>query len=587
MGEIKEEEILQHVRNGGLIPSDKSQLHVYLRVARRNRCTEFIEKLARSIDNGDVFFSRARSRLTSVDRNEGKYFCCFLNEVHSKRGGDTTRAECTLQTAASTLLLFVAGRAIRSSWFRNLSYDALKNTITLRPLPFGTEYDLALLTFSWIEWNRPFDQNPEKIVTLISNLFSVRVDDEYLSNIAKELAKRSLDRPSTLVRLAKHILRCSTELTQTTTEDHEDAINAINFLSSTIDRELLTVLLSKCWKLLMATKSNRVPDRGSLASSRLYLQHNMLFEYNHYVDAYRLIALPPVGVLPSDSFFIVARGPNSLLSVHPSSKNVYRLDLSTVVAPMKNLLRTDAYPGHVWKLVDSRMSEVETNVFTEGEQAVKITTNPTRPSEWSVKWYRGTVIGRDLDFIVPSPIPQYCSQIVAILKDFRLIVVGARHLDGSFIPPDVEYVLDLITRHVEKRKVDSRGKGSSNVPLNLDTASCRSAWSAGLPVVIGNLSNHPPPLCVGEAIVPSCREGFWVPDDSERTQLENLEWLNWRTDGRFTSVNTQRLPPSGIDVDPDGVTLAALFTMRASSSSSSSDDVSSLTNQIETMEVCS
>ena len=69
-------EVLQRIKIDRFIPADKSQLPLYLRVARKYDCSNYIDELASAIDRGEVFFRDARSRLI-IDKNEGKHFCCF------------------------------------------------------------------------------------------------------------------------------------------------------------------------------------------------------------------------------------------------------------------------------------------------------------------------------------------------------------------------------------------------------------------------------------------------------------------------------------------------------------------------------
>ena len=588
MNYLNEPEILQHIREDGPLPSDRSLLPKYLQVARQNGCSKFIEKLARSLDAGATFFSDARSRALCEQGDEGVLFYRFLNEVHSKKV-DVNDAEHALRIASSSLLLFVSERAVRSSWIRHLSYDVMKNTITLRPLPFGTEYDVALLTLTWIEWHHPFCRDSERMVTLLSDLFAVQLDKMRLSLIAMSLAKSSLEGGTQrLQRLSLSFLRASADLARATMDDRERDAAVDDLLHSSPDRTLLATVLAKCWTSVIATKTMRVPDRDTFEGARLYLQQNMLFEYNRYVGAYRLIALPPADVQPTDFFRIVALDPNTLISIHPHTRNVYRLDLSKVFVTESWTdvsLCADKYPGHIWQLLHS-VPEVETNVFIDGKSVVKITTHSDRPSEWSISWHRGAKAGRDLDMKVTSPFSSYCSQIFAILRGFRLVVVGAAHLGKTLVPNNVEYVLDLMTGHFEESRVsepprETASRMTMTVDFLPDVASCQTAWSAGIPVVLKSLPAHPPALCIGEFFIPSSREGFWVREDSNKAHLRSLDWLNWRTSGKFAAVDFRRRSTL-LDTDQDASTLSALLAMN---DSSPEKDCSNLASRMETLQV--
>lgn len=584
-------DVLRRIKIDRFIPADKSQFPLYLRVARKYDCLNYIHELAIAIDGGEAFFKDARSRLI-IDKNEGKHFCSFLNEVYSKKDNVAylCDAERTLRISVSRLLLFVAGRAVRSSWFRNVSYESLKRTITTRPLPFGNEYDVSLLVLSWIEWNRPFSKYPEKIVNLIVELYAVLIDDEFMSEIAVELAKQSLAKAFTLSCFAKSLLQCSTALTKslpTDIIDDENFTTTVGLLDSTIDKELLIVLLSRCWRYLMIKRSQRLPDHNTVTRSRLFLQNNMLFEYNSYVGTYRLIALPPPKVKPSDSFEIIASSDTCLFSIHSSSQEVYRLDLSKVATPLtlKNyFLGTSPYPCHVWKFIGKTL-DMRGNVFTDGESTVNIQTNVEQPSKWRVTWKRGE--NEDgLDFTVLSPISEYCCHIYAILNGHRLLIVGASNLGKSLMGDNVEYVLDLITHHFTQRDVNPESKMIRTFHTEIpDTASCESLWSAGNPVLIKNLSGYLLPLCLGEFKVPSSREGFWVCDDPARTHIEQLNGLDWRKSGKFNLHERQssdNQSSSAMNVDQDECTLAAVYNMRRITTE---NDILTVTKQFESIEL--
>lgn len=556
--------ILKIIKSEEFVSPPKSQLNLFLQIARQNKCTGYIDDLARSIHDGDVFFTNSRTSL-NIDQEEGDLFCSFLNQVYSTHynAHDLPSAEFSLQRASSTLLIFISGRAVRSSWFRNVNYNAIEGTINLRPLPFGNEYDLSLLTFTWIEWNRPFTSRPQRIVSLVSSLFGASIDENYLASIATELANQCLRKSSVhFSQYAADVYRCSLRLS--TKNNVDDDSVATPFMNSLLDD--LNVVLAKSWGYSMTRESSRPWNEGTFEPSRLYLRDNMVFEFNEYVRSYRLIARPPSRISSHDLVEYIVDGGNVFL-IHDPSKKVYRLDLLKFRAPdtpANNFLERHPYPCNEWtpvscentrRLLERKTKSVIDNVFVDGEHVVTITTDIKYPNQWRVSWKKA-FFQEALQYTVSSPLKQYCPNVYAILNGSLLTIVGASRQEQSFV--DAEYVLDLISRQfVIKPNVIRR---PVNVSQNLDRKSTEFAWSSGIPVVLKNISV---PLCIGEFIVPSSREGFWVCDDRDRTPVEKIDGLNWRKKGTFCSMPYSRQKTNSLDDDPEGNTVAALRAIKS------------------------
>lgn len=578
------------VKSDNFVPPPKSQLNLFLRVARQHNCTDYIHDLARSIDDGRVLFTDSRSSLTT-DSDDGEYLCSFLNEVYATRyeASELSSSERSIRRASSALLIFVSGRAIRSSWFRNVNYKAIKGTIVLRPLPFGNEYDLALLVFTWIEWNRPFTNHPQTIASLVLDLFAVYVDKSYLVLIATELAKQSMCKSHIRAQYGADVFCSSLRLSRKQYVENGPVSTA--FLESLNDD--LNVLLAKCWGYAMAIKLRRPPERGTFVSSRLYLQNNKVYEFNEYVGGYRLIALPPSGIQMSDPVRYDVDGENVFLIHNPTNK-VYRLNLLSVKAPdtpENNFQERHPYPCNEWEslsreksrvLLKGKTASANDIVFQDGDNYVTITTDSQRLNEWRVSWKKH-FSPEAVRFSVSFPIKQYCSHVYAVLNGSHLTVVGAAHHQQSLIDVDVEYVLDLISRQFHTTSKAKRR--TANVFQNRNP---KSSWSSGTPVVLDRLPTRPVPLCIGEFRVPSSREGFWVCDDPDRTPVEKVDGLNWRKTGRFSLSDLRSTKKSqGVDVDPEGNTLAAVNTIRCcgpfNEQESSMDIIEHVTESFESM----
>ncbi len=509
-------EFWQNADDWKLVRQNLQRLGKLVSVARRENRSDFLRRLTAGLREGRVFFPEARDSV-EVDATEGVYFCAFLNAVFESGADDPD--ERSLRDSAAFLLLLIAERAIVSSWLRLASAKTMLAISAWRPLPFGTEYQLALLVLTWVEWHRgDFACPSDQVVEMLTNLFAVTIDRAYLSTLTEELANaRSPDASDLAGALASLRLGGG---------------------GGGVGEEAETKFLARAWRQSVAERSHGPPPPNAFTPSSLHVQNQRLYEFHPNFGRFRLIALPPPEF--EDVYFCLDG--QKVLALDKRTGSICAADLSSVAAPdtpQTNFCRRRPYPEHAWTRFRGKHPLQRPNVIgfsRKGNDSVVLSIDADDTSRWIVVWLNASFEKR---WTLRAPVcprgdPLRLS-VHATLVGSLLRITDVREGGENMLVGKREYILDLASESVrEGERLKTIDK--SYVENGPSDAECRRAWASGNPVVLPALENSPEPICLGNVALPSSREGFWVSCAHKipESPLERLyPALNWRKTGRF------------------------------------------------------
>lgn len=500
--------------------------------ARKRNKLHFLDNLATAVDNGAVYFqySKTQREPDIAESTEGEEFCAFTNVVFddSRRNDNPSKAraivERRLKQSAVALLFFISGRAVRSSWLQNLEYDSLFQIVSFKPRPFGTDFDAVLLTLTWAEWKEPFRQ-PTKMLNLLVQLRGISMN-KTVRRLALNLAAETIGDDRCVAKLAGFISEAVLKFGGLPVEMVDD-------FTLEVSTELMSGLehtMVNCFSSVLKKTLSKEPDEIAYTSSMIFARENTLFEYNEYMDAFRLIALPPRCITPSDHCLYFVRG-NEVFLKKLKSGRTFVLDLCRVnppSCPYNNILGTQPYPLHEWLPLELGSFPENLNLFINDGSFATVEIDPENLKTWIVGWKK-TASSAIKKRTIEAPVIGLGSYVYGELNEDSLVIFGAVDSLCRSVLAKREIVIDLLTGTAKTVE------WSRNVFESLDVtrAEFEKKLNEGNPVVLKTLPNSPLAVCIGAGRVPSTREGFWVNDDPFRTQMEKEDGLDWRKSGYF------------------------------------------------------
>jgi hypothetical protein len=308
-------------------------------------CEGFDELLADAVDRGTIFFTSSRRKI-SLNEEEGELFAesavilWKYDNYFSK-----------LRVAFNNLLVWVSARAVHAGWFTKLPFQMIVG-LPLSQRSVGLEGDITLIVLhkfaSLLDAEDRLDMERDFSVfamrTLLATLSSLRSERREFPTrtfqFYRDIVKRWSDRCGVDGSDVVNVLKRAAGAIFGEEADDDDQVL---YTETSMDcaRNFLEEMQKASSIYLCKGFVHQNPSPSRYSTSNLICHDDVLWEYNSYVGAYRLLSLPPVEVIRDAATQRMAMvKPNEMLSLtfsrrmssttEPYCTNVWWLDLSVL-----------------------------------------------------------------------------------------------------------------------------------------------------------------------------------------------------------------------------------------------------------------